>query len=203
MVACRPCAAGALPPSFKVRRSKREDAGFSEGGRQYVNVLCYICRFLHFVGQRFGTSKNQEMTPSMKKIHSFTILGILLSGSSLFAQNINISADSISTLLCKKWELDYALMGGMKIQRMPGATEMNLEFNKDKTFIKTGKDPKDKTKGAWSYDPKKKQIMMKVSGKSIEIISLKEDQFVMLADTKEATPDDPTEIRLVYKLKNE
>ena len=92
----------------------------------------------------------------------------------------------------------------MKIERMPGATEINFEFNKDKTFIKTSNDPKDKAKGTWSYDPQKKLIKIIVNGRNdMNIISLKEAQFIALFDTKEATPDDLSKIHLVYKLKTD
>jgi hypothetical protein len=136
----------------------------------------------------------------MKKLISICIIALTVSSTSLFAQNITIPLDSIQTLLCKKWEVDYAVMGGMKIGRMPGASEINYEFNKDKTFIMTSNDPKEKKKGTWSYDQKKKLIKLTVDGRSnTSIISLKEGEFVMLADTKNATPDDPMEIKLVYK----
>lgn len=93
-------------------------------------------------------------------------------------------------------------MGNMKIGRVSGAPEINYEFSKDKTFLMTSNDPKDKTKGTWAYDTKKKIIKLTVNGKSnANIISLKEGEFVILADTKKATPDDPMEIKLVYKIK--
>lgn len=136
----------------------------------------------------------------MKKLISICIIALTVSNTSLFAQNIAIPLDSVRTLLCKTWEVDYALMGRMKIGRMPGASEINYEFNKDNTFIMTGNNPKDKKKGTWSYAPKKKIIKLTVDGRSnTSIVSLKEGEFVMLADTKSATPDDPTEIKLVYK----
>jgi hypothetical protein len=136
----------------------------------------------------------------MKKIIATCIIALIVSSTSLFAQNITIPLDSIQGLLCKKWEVDYAVMGGMKIGRMPGASEISYEFNKDKTFIMTSNDRKEKKKGTWSYDAKEKLIKLTVDGRSnTSIISLKEGEFVMLADTKSATPDDPMEIKLVYK----
>jgi hypothetical protein len=137
----------------------------------------------------------------MKK---FIFAGIITLFSSInsFGQTIDLSVDSITTLLCKKWEVDYAMMGDMKIGRMPGATEINYEFYKDKTFVMTSNDPKDKTKGTWAYDPKKKIIKLTINGRSnASIISLKEGEFIELADTKDATPDDPMEIKVVYKIK--
>lgn len=138
----------------------------------------------------------------MKKISLIVIITLLFSNTKSLGQTINLSADSITTVLCKKWQVDYAIMGGMKIGRIPGATEINYEFNKDKTFLMTSNDPKDKTKGTWAYDTKKKIIKLIINGKSnTSIISLKEGELMMLADTKEATPDDPMEIKLVYKIK--
>lgn len=51
----------------------------------------------------------------------------------------------------QKWEVDYTKMGTIKIGRIPGADEINYEFNKDKTFLITSNDPKDKTKGTWEH----------------------------------------------------
>jgi hypothetical protein len=138
----------------------------------------------------------------MKKIICISVISLLFLSTNSFSQKIDLSTDSIATLLCKKWEVNYAMMGDMKIGKVPGATEINYEFNKDRTFLMTSNDPKDKTKGTWAYDTKKKLIKLTVSGKSnSSIISLKEGEFILLADTKEATPDDPMEIKLVYKLK--
>lgn len=138
----------------------------------------------------------------MKKIICISFISFLLSSTKLFSQAIDLPADSVATLLCKKWEVNYALIGNMKIGSIPGATEIIYEFNKDKTFLMTSDDPKDKTNGIWGYDGKRKIIKLNINGKnSTSIISLKEGEFVMLDDTKEATPDDPMAIKLVYKVK--
>ena len=139
----------------------------------------------------------------MKKFICICVIALIFfSNSALFGQSISMSTDSVETLLCKKWEVDYAMMGGMKIGRIPGASEINYEFKKDKTLMMTSDDPDDKTKGTWNYDSKKKIIRLIINGKSnTSIISLKEDELIMLADTKEATPDDPMEIKVVYKIK--
>ena len=138
----------------------------------------------------------------MKKIIFTCISALILSVTTLLGQHINLSKDSIAVLLCKKWEVNYAMMGGMKIGKIPGAAEINYEFNKDKTFLMTSNNPKDKTNGTWSYDDKKKLIKLTINGKSnSSIISLTNDEFVILEDSKNATPDDPMEMRLVYKIK--
>ncbi len=140
----------------------------------------------------------------MKKIICIVVITFLLSHTNSFAQTINLSADSISTLLCKKWEVNYAIMGGMKIGHPSDAAEINLEFNKDKTFLMTSNDSKEKNKekGTWVYDTKKKTIKLFLNGKNnATIISLKEEELIMLMDTKEATPNDPMELKIVYKIK--
>lgn len=138
----------------------------------------------------------------MKKILFIGLLTLLFSTTNAFSQTIDLPADSVATLLCKKWEVDYAMMGNMKIGRIPGSTEINYQFNSDKTFLMTSSDPKDNAKGTWAYDAKKKIIKLIVNGKSnASIIALKAGEFILLADTKEAMPDSPMEIKVVYKIK--
>jgi len=138
----------------------------------------------------------------MKPFFVVVILTFLLSGTRSFSQTINLPADSVSLLLCKKWGSDYAFIGSLKISKAPGATDINYEFNKDQTFLLTTSKSKEKTKGTWSYDSKKKIIKLTVNGRSnTSIVSLKEDELVMLIDTKKATPDEPRAIKLFYKVK--
>jgi hypothetical protein len=140
----------------------------------------------------------------MKKSILFTTISFLLATAISFGQNINLPADSVATLLCKKWEVDFAIMGGMKIGMIPGAPEVNYEFKKDKTYFMTSKDSKDKVKGTWNYDTRKKIIKLTSDGKnSINIISLKDGELIMLVNTQDVTPDDPTELKMVYKVKTE
>jgi hypothetical protein len=138
----------------------------------------------------------------MKKAIYLISIVFLLQGIKSNGQSINLSMDSITTLLCKKWEVDYAIMGNEKIGRGPGAPEINYEFKKDKTYLATTNDPKDNIKGTWSYDAKKKIIKLIEKGKTnMSIISLKQGELVMLADLSDVTPDDPMAIKLVYKIK--
>ena len=138
----------------------------------------------------------------MKKTICFVIIIFLFSNIKSIGQSINLSIDSITTLLCKKWEVDYSILGDMKLGKAPGAPEINYEFKKDKTYLVTSDDPKDNTKGTWTHDSKKKLIKLIQNGKSrMSVISLKEDELIMLADTSEAIPDDSMNIKLVFKIK--
>lgn len=136
----------------------------------------------------------------MRHLICISIIALICSSHTSFSQSINIPADSVTHLLCKKWEMDYVIDDGMKISRPPGAPEMNYEFNKDKTFVFTGNGNSTKVKGTWSYDPGKKLIKLTLNGRSnTSIISLTNDQLEMLMDTKAATPSDPTPIQMFCK----
>lgn len=113
-----------------------------------------------------------------------SLFAILTLGT--FSQNIILSPDSINTLLCKKWQVDYALMGNMKIEQLPGATEINYEFLKNGTVIMTTSPAtdKEKTKGSWSYDAKNKRIKIVTYNKNTGVITdLNDSLFVMQMNT--------------------
>jgi hypothetical protein len=57
----------------------------------------------------------------MKHLIYLSIIALICSSHPSFSQNINIPADSVTNLLCKKWEMDYVIANGMKIAGMPGA----------------------------------------------------------------------------------
>ena len=138
----------------------------------------------------------------MKKLSCFFLFVLICSANMLSAQNVTMKADSLETVLCKKWEVDYVLMGEVKVGRMPGAAQINYEFKKDKTFFITSDKPGDNVKGTWTYDTKNKLIKLSANGKSnSKIISLKEGELVMLIDMKEATPNASEELKMVFKEK--
>ncbi|MNE09693.1 hypothetical protein D3C80_1023790 [compost metagenome] len=95
------------------------------------------------------------MKPITKKRIILSLVGLFLSIAASFSQSIDLPTDTVTALLCSKWEVNYALIGGMKIGRMPGATEIKYEFNKDGTILLTSTNPNKKAKGTWVYDSKK------------------------------------------------
>lgn len=140
----------------------------------------------------------------MKKRIVLSLAGIFLSITASFSQSIDLPTDSITALLCSKWEINYALIGGIKIGRMPGAEEINYEFKKDRTLILTGKNPNDKVKGTWAYDPKKKVIRLTTNGQSnSSIISLRKGELIVLLDKNKGMPADMGDAKIVYKIKTE
>ncbi|PWT96458.1 MAG: hypothetical protein C5B52_15765 [Bacteroidetes bacterium] len=136
----------------------------------------------------------------MKKFICIGIIALIVSGGSLFAQNFSIVAGDIPDILCRKWEINYAEMGGKKIQRIVGA-EMDYQFNKNKTFTISNDDPKETKRGTWYYDSNKKLIRLIINGRiEASIVSLKDGEFVMV-DDNDGSAEDPMEIRLYYKPK--
>jgi hypothetical protein len=126
----------------------------------------------------------------------------IISTTTIYAQKISLPMDSLQTLLCSKWETSYALEGSMRIDMAPGAPKMTLEFRKDKTFISTSDKSTEISRGTWAYDANKQLIKLTINGKSImSIVSLTADELSMVVDTKAATPDDPTLLTVVYKIK--
>jgi len=137
----------------------------------------------------------------MKKSIILTLVTFFFSFTTSFCQNIDLPVDTVTTLLCDKWEVDYALVGGMKIARMPSAPEINYEFKKDKTFIITGSDPNNKAKGTWNYDSKKKIIRLTTNEQSnSSIISLKKGELIILLDKDKSMPADMGDTKIVYKI---
>lgn len=58
------------------------------------------------------------------------------------------------------------------------------------------------SRGTWAYDVNKKLIKLIVNGNfNMSIVSLTADELSMVVDTKAATPDDPTLLTVVYKIK--
>lgn len=137
-----------------------------------------------------------QLNNYMKNIICFCIITLLSTKSILFAQDVNLTKESVSKDLCKKWKLDYAIDDGMKIAPIPGVS-FNYEFKNDNTFIVTGNGTD--LKGTWSYEPIKKLVRLNINNIiNSEIISLKENELITITDTKSATPSDPTPIKMVF-----
>ena len=132
----------------------------------------------------------------MKKVICFCIVVILSSKIALFAQNVNFTKGELTAVLCKKWKLDYVLDNGMKLIPPPGKG-FNYEFKQDNTFKLTGSG--NEGDGIWIYDPDKKQIKLKINDVSnTTIISLKEEELIMILDTKTAMPNVPSGMKTVF-----
>lgn len=137
----------------------------------------------------------------MKKMICPFSIAFLFFSTTIAAQNVNMSADSVTLLLCKKWEVAHAMIGSIKMGSIPGVATPAYEFNADKTFIMTGSGS---ARGTWSFYPAKKFIMLTMRGRpSTTITSLTPAEFTILLEAKRPSPNEPVEeTKLVYKPKN-
>jgi hypothetical protein len=134
----------------------------------------------------------------MQRIFACLLVSLLVGAGPVFGQQVNMPADSLPGVLCHAWASAYAMMGNTKIEMKPGAAGVILNFVSDHTLIAVS--PKDKKTGRWTYDPALKQIRWEITGGGNgTIISLTADEMVVLMDTKKATPDDPSDLKIVYK----
>ena len=142
----------------------------------------------------------------MKTIFTLCFITLVIANNQTIAQSKSKShtEDSLTNLICKKWEVDYLMLGDIKMSMLPNAEEINYQFNKDKTLSMSGRDSRGLTKGMWCYDKKKKTIRLTIKGKSnTTILSVNDKELVLLADTKGASDKNLPEVKLVYKLRQD
>ncbi len=133
----------------------------------------------------------------MKKFIYVFVITLMAFQTRTSAQNMHLPADSVTTLLCKKWEIDYALIEGKKVDLPPSTPKAYIEFYKDATFSFTSNEPTFIEKGTWEYDTTKGTIFMIVEGKyRKEIISLTKYQFATYSDDPASGPTNSSKISL-------
>ncbi|HVW12261.1 MAG TPA: hypothetical protein VHB54_00470, partial [Mucilaginibacter sp.] len=77
----------------------------------------------------------------MKNFICACVITILAFQTIALAQSINLPADTVTKLLCKKWEIDYAVFQGQKIVMPSSTPKVYMEFYKDGTFSIIGGEP--------------------------------------------------------------
>jgi hypothetical protein len=125
--------------------------------------------------------------------------------TSLYAQHLNMPADSVKKMLCKTWEINYVLMGAAKIVRSATAPDLVYAFRPDYTFIFNAGDPENRLTGKWIYDQKKKLIRLlpdkRIAGKNQVIVSLSSVEMIMLSNAKNTDPDNPENMKMVFRVR--
>jgi hypothetical protein len=137
----------------------------------------------------------------MKKFMYICAITFLAFQTNTYAQNIHLPADSVTQLLCKKWQADYAFVQGKRVNMPPSTLKIYLEFHKDGTFSAIGGKPKTIEKGAWEYDAEKGAIFMTIQKDRKSIISLTKDQFAILADDQAVNLGDALRTMVYFKVK--
>jgi hypothetical protein len=130
-------------------------------------------------------------------------IGVLIC-TGLNAQRVNVQGDSLKTWLCKKWEVNYALMGAVRIDRAAGTPNLIYEFRPDNTYVMIQGGPKDTVNGKWSFDQKKKLIRLLAKGQApSRIISLLPGELILVVDKKKPVPANEEEIKMVLNIKRD
>ncbi len=137
----------------------------------------------------------------MKKFIYLCAIMLLAFQTRTSAQGIHLSADSVTKLLCKKWEADYVLAQGKRINVPLSTSKIYLEFHKDGTFSAISGKPKVTEKGEWEYDVQNGTISMSVKGKDRRnIISLTKYHLAILP-VEQVAVNDTSGTKLYFKVK--
>jgi hypothetical protein len=131
----------------------------------------------------------------------FTALGFLMWGD-VAGQKVDVPADSLKKMLCKKWEVSYVLADGVKIVKSSGASSRIFDFKPDNSFVFIQEEGADSFYGKWIYDPKKKWVQLLIDGKTNGlIISVLPEEMIMVDEKKKNTPS--INMEMVYRVKRD
>lgn len=124
------------------------------------------------------------------------LLILLLVCGSVYAQNITQNKETIVKVLCKTWGANYAMMNGLKVEKMGQMKTLEYSFKADGTYLAN----KTAT-GNWKFNAQKKQIELYLDGilKST-ITSLQSKKMVMVLATDKAAPKG-SKFEIYFKLK--
>ena len=130
-----------------------------------------------------------------KKIILILFLAILYKMAN--GQSINLTTDSLSKLLCRKWQTKYATVNGMNIGKGLNSTNMTYTFNEDKTFfIETSGTI---NKGIWEYDKKAKKIKLyRLNVNRMNIIAIDENLFDLTIGVDNPKEHDPPKMHIFF-----
>ena len=134
----------------------------------------------------------------MKRTLKLVVLMIGLNNS-LMAQDVNLSKTELETVLCKQWEIEYALMGGMQIKQKPGATDFDFKFASDGNYEIIREDGNDEL-GKWIYDPEKKYVELSIKEKvTSRIKSIDKNKLILILVSGENDPPGLPKVEVHFK----
>ena len=82
----------------------------------------------------------------------------------IIAQEITFAKSKLKPILCKRWQIEYAMMGKMKIEQKIGAADFDLKFNTNGSYDLIHDDGKTQ-QGKWVYYTDKKYIELSINNK--------------------------------------
>lgn len=125
------------------------------------------------------------------------LLILLLISSALYSQNITHDKVMVSKFLCKTWIVNYAMMNGLKVEKLGQMESLQYDFKADGTFIgnKT-------VTGKWQFNAKKKCVELYLNGilKST-ITTLQSKKVVMILNTDKSAPKAMGKLEIYFKPK--
>lgn len=134
----------------------------------------------------------------MKKTLFLMVLVIGLNNS-LMAQDVNLSKTELETVLCKQWEIEYALMGGMQIKQIPGAADFDFKFISDGKYDLIRKDGNTES-GIWTYLPENKYVELSIKDKiTSRVKSIDESKLILILVSGENDPPGIPSIEVHFK----
>lgn len=115
------------------------------------------------------------------------IIILLFISNIVFAQNI-AKKEVLEANLFKNWVADYAMLNGLRVEKMGQMKSLQYSFKSDGTYI-----AQKNIQGNWKYNAKKKCIDLFLNGvlKST-IITLQNKKFVMVLAPDKAAPKGTT-----------
>lgn len=128
----------------------------------------------------------------MKKI----LILLLLSGAA-YSQNVTDKKETVTAYLCKTWVTNYAMMNGLKVEKLGQMKSLEYTFKADGTYLAN------KTmSGTWKLNPKKKSIELYLNGTlKSTIIALRSKKVIMKLNADKSAPKDIQSLEIYFKPK--
>ena len=127
----------------------------------------------------------------MKKL----LIALLISGA-VYSQNIT-KKETINQDLCKSWVANYAMMNGLKVEKMGPMKSLVYTFKTDNTYMANGT-----VSGTWKFNAKKKCVELYLNGvlKST-ITTLQNKKLIMILNADKSAPKTISSLEIYFKPK--
>jgi hypothetical protein len=135
----------------------------------------------------------------MKKIA--VVFALIISCQfSVKAQEITLKPSKLESVLCKRWQVEYAKMGEMKIEQIPGATDFDLLFDKNGTYQVIKTDSEDSQSGTWTYDTKNNSVELEANGNvKFQVKSITKEKLILSLNLGDDAPPGMSNLELHLK----
>ncbi len=136
----------------------------------------------------------------LKKI-MVSIMLFLAASSFLTAQEVEVNNSELLPMLCKGWEMEYAMMQGTQMKQKPGAANTEFEFKTDGSYLLLGNDGT-KSIGSWRLNSEMNYVELLMKGQEVSRIkSIVADKLIMVLPPKENAPAQLSAIEIHFKRK--